>query len=93
MPIQRVPSGLPGPGGTGSELFAHGDGGGYHHGFRCMFTTSYVPRGVGYEACPVATGNHRTSFTSSKRRSRLDARRITIAWSNSADVTFGFSVT
>src|SRR3989304_4415671 len=31
-PIQRVPSGLPGPGGTGFCPFAHGDGGGDHPG-------------------------------------------------------------
>ena len=29
-----------GAGGTGSDSSAHGDGGGYHHGFRCMFTIS-----------------------------------------------------
>ncbi len=40
IPIQRVPSGLPGPGGTGSESAAQSDGGGYHHGFRCKFTIS-----------------------------------------------------
>ena len=39
IPIQRVPSGFPGPGGTGSDSAAHSDGG-YHHGFRCMFTIS-----------------------------------------------------
>ena len=65
-PIQRVPSGLPGPGGTGSESFAHGDGGGYHHGLRCMFTISKSPTGVGYADCPVATPNQRTNFASSK---------------------------
>ena len=48
-PIQRVPSGLPGPGGTGSAFSAHGDGGGYHHGLRCMFTISKSPVGVGYD--------------------------------------------
>jgi hypothetical protein len=40
MPIQRVPSGFPGPGGTGSDSAAQGDGGGYHHGLRCMFVIS-----------------------------------------------------
>ena len=40
MPIQRVPRGLPGPGGTGSASAAQSDGGGYHHGLRCMVTIS-----------------------------------------------------
>ena len=46
-PIQRVPSGLPGPGGTGFSPAAQGDGGGYHHGFSCLSTTVKCPVGVG----------------------------------------------
>src|SRR6202008_165336 len=47
-PIQRVPSGLPGPGGIGWAPFAHGaSGGGYPHGFRSMMTILYEPSGVG----------------------------------------------
>jgi hypothetical protein len=57
IPIQRVPSGLPGPGGTGFSSFAHADSGGYHHGSRCMFTTCHIPEGVGYSDCPLAIPN------------------------------------
>ena len=32
-PIHRVPSGLSGPGGTGSAPAAHGEGGGVHVGW------------------------------------------------------------
>ncbi len=46
-PIQRVPSGLPGPGGTGFSPFAHGDAGGYHHGFFHLTTIWNLPSGVG----------------------------------------------
>src|SRR6266542_1126458 len=54
-PIHRVPSGFPGPGGTGLRPCAHGDGGGYHQGFRHLTTISKRPTGVGYAAWPVAT--------------------------------------
>ena len=37
-PIQRVPSGLPGPGGTGSAPAAQSESGGYHQGFFCLST-------------------------------------------------------
>ena len=37
-PIQRVPSGLFGPGGIGFCPFAHGELGGYHHGFLHLTT-------------------------------------------------------
>ena len=33
IPIQRVPSGFPGPGGIGSSSLAQSESGGYHHGF------------------------------------------------------------
>ena len=62
MPIQRVPSGLPGPGGIGSASFAQSDAGGYHHGFLHLTTISKWPSGVGYRDCPVATPNVRRSF-------------------------------
>ena len=47
MPIQRVPSGLPGPGGVGFSPFAHGSGGGYHHGSFHLTTIWKWPIGVG----------------------------------------------
>src|SRR4029077_15333728 len=60
-PIQRVPSGLFGPGGTGWAPAAHESCvGGNHHGFFCLTTTSKCPSGVAHAACPVATGNTRT---------------------------------
>src|SRR6478736_10526671 len=59
-PIQRVPSGLPGPGGTGFSPAAHGEAGGYHHGFFHLTMMWNLPSGVGYTACPVATPNVRT---------------------------------
>jgi hypothetical protein len=62
IPIQRVPSGFPGPGGIGSASFAQSDAGGYHHGFRHMTTISKLPRGVGYWLWPVATPNVRRNF-------------------------------
>ena len=39
-PIQRVPSGLPGPGGIGFAPCAHGESGGYHHGSFHLTTMS-----------------------------------------------------
>ncbi len=63
MPIQRVPSGFPGPGGIGFAPSAQAEPcGGYHHGLRCIVTISNVPTGVGYEDWPVATRNVRLSF-------------------------------
>src|SRR4051794_28191150 len=47
-PIQRVPSGLPGPGGTGLRPFPHESCvGGFHHGFFHLTTMFQRPRGVG----------------------------------------------
>src|SRR5262245_60877829 len=60
-PIQRVPSGLPGPGGIGFRPFAHGESGGNHHGLRCFVTILNRPRGVGNEGCPTATPKRRHS--------------------------------
>ena len=59
-PIQRVPSGLPGPGGIGCSPFAQSEFGGYHHGFFHLTTIWKRPSGVGYCALPVATRNLRT---------------------------------
>src|SRR2546423_14836911 len=54
-PIQRVPSGLPGPGGTGSSPCAHESWvGGYPHGLPHLTTIWKRPRGVGHLAWPVA---------------------------------------
>src|SRR5436190_12946947 len=61
-PIQRVPSGLPGPGGTGFSPAAHGDAGGYHHGFLHLTTIWNRPSGVGYTVCPVETWNRRSNL-------------------------------
>src|SRR5205809_6278617 len=61
IPIQRVPSGLPGPGGTGFSPCAHGEFGGYHHGFFHITTIEKRPFGVGYRGCPVATPRRRTN--------------------------------
>ena len=47
-PIQRVPRGLPGPGGIGFWPCAHGELGGYHHGFFHLTTIEKRPSGVGY---------------------------------------------
>ena len=46
-PIQRVPSGLFGPGGIGFWPLAQREFGGYHHGFRHMTWIVKRPRGVG----------------------------------------------
>src|SRR5581483_7027952 len=46
-PIQRVPSGLPGPGGTGFSPAAHGAAGGYHQGFFHLTMIENLPSGVG----------------------------------------------
>src|SRR5207253_8415927 len=47
-PIQRVPSGLFGTGGIGFWPAAHGEFGGYHHGFLHLTTIVKRPNGVGY---------------------------------------------
>src|SRR5918912_1355153 len=54
-PIQRVPSGLSGPGGIGFWPAAQGEFGGYHHGFRHLTTIWNRPSGVGDVFLPVAT--------------------------------------
>ena len=46
-PVQRVPSGLPGPGGIGFSPCAQGEFGGYYHGFRHLTTIWKLPSGVG----------------------------------------------
>src|SRR5215211_8197666 len=88
-PIQRVPSGLPGPGGIGSASFAQSDGGGRHHGLRCMSTIDHVPSGVGYDDWPVATPKLLTARGPLKRVRRFEARRITMTGPKFAAVTFG----
>src|SRR5437764_15260062 len=61
-PIQRVPSGLPGPGGTGVAPAAHESWvGGNHHGFLCLTTTWQWPRGVGQAGRPAVTGTTTTT--------------------------------
>ena len=92
IPIQRVPSGLPGPGGTGSAPSAQAEpSGGYHHGLRCRLMISKLPIGVGYEDWPVATRKTRFSLSPLKKRSWRESRLITISWPRSFSVTFGFS--
>ena len=56
-PIQRVPSGFPGPGGIGTAPCAHGaSGGGTQVGFSTLLMMVKWPSGVGYAGCPTATG-------------------------------------
>src|SRR5215211_7615964 len=62
-PIQRVPSGLPGPGGIGFASLAHSESGGRHHGLSCLVTIDQVPAGEGYCAEPVATPKVRTALS------------------------------
>src|SRR5215208_2518031 len=77
MPIQRVPSGFPGPGGTGFWPAAHGDAGGYHHGFFHLTAIWKRPSGVGYALCPVATPNSRQKRIPRYSVSRFASRLIT----------------
>src|ERR1700712_2336654 len=60
IPIQRVPSGLPGPGGTGFSPAAQAESGGYHQGLACFVTISKRPTGVGYCDWPTATPSMRS---------------------------------
>src|SRR5437868_10862185 len=76
-PIQRVPSGFPGPGGIGCAPAAHGEGGGTHHGFSCLSTIRHRPDGVGYADCPVATWKVRTRRLLSYSLSEFAPRLIT----------------
>src|SRR5947207_9180807 len=90
-PIQRVPSGLSGPGGIGCCPCAHGEAGGYHHGFLHLTTILKRPSGVGYWLCPVATAKKRRYFMPSYSSRRFEFRRITITGPKLRRVTFGFS--
>ena len=54
-PIQRVPSGLPGPGGTGPIPAAHAESGGFQVGFFALVMIRKLPMGVGWAAMPTAT--------------------------------------
>ena len=56
-----MPSGLPGPGGIGSEPSAQSESGGSHQGFACLRTISKLPSGVGNDGWPVATPNFLTT--------------------------------
>src|SRR4249919_3186122 len=64
VPIQRVPSGLPEPGGIGSRPFAQGEFGGIQVGFFSFSVTTNVPVGDGNRGWPIATGNVPTSLPS-----------------------------
>src|SRR5262245_30600939 len=70
VPIQRVPSGLPAPGGIGSRPFAQGEFGGIQVGFFSFSVTTNVPVGDGNLGCPIATGNVATSLPSRYARRR-----------------------
>src|SRR5882757_4553971 len=83
-PIQRVPSGLPGPGGVGFSPTAHGAAGGYHHGFFHLTITWKCPSGVGYVVWPVATPK--------TRRSRFAPRWMTITGPQFLRVIFAGTV-
>src|SRR4051794_2904662 len=91
IPIHRVPSGLPGPGGTGFSPFAHGEFGGYHHGFFHLTMIWKRPSGVGYTIWPVATPNCFTSRARSYSESWFEARLITTTDENAFVSTCGFS--
>src|SRR5438105_4672458 len=90
-PIQRVPSGLSGPGGIGFWPAAHGELGGYHHGFFHLTTIVKRPSGVGYWLWPVATMKNRQYFIPLYRSRRFELRRMTITGPKFRRVTFGFS--
>src|SRR5436190_24372411 len=90
-PIQRVPSGLFGPGGIGACPCAHGELGGYHHGFLHFTTIVKRPSGVGYCVCPVATAKKRRYFMPLYRNSRFVLRRMTITGPKPARVTLGLT--
>src|SRR5918992_3061147 len=73
-PIQRVPSGFPGPGGIGEEPEAQPVFGGYHQGLRCFETIRKRPRGVGYDGWPTATRKTRASRIPRRFRPRYSQR-------------------
>src|SRR2546430_1050971 len=90
-PIQRVPSGLLGPGGIGFCPWAQREFGGYHHGFRHLTTIEKRPSGVGYTDWPVATRKLRRSCWKWYRSSRFEPRRITITERKVRRVVCAFS--
>src|SRR4051812_31069211 len=90
MPIQRVPRGLPGPGGTGFSPSAHGEFGGYHHGFFHLTMIWQRPSGAGYTIWPGATPNCFTSRARSYSESWFEARLITTTDENAFVSTCGF---
>src|ERR1051325_1104040 len=71
-PIQRVPSGLFGPGGIGFWPAAHGEFGGYHHGFRHLTTIWKRPSGGGDVFWPVAAAKSWHCVMPGERKRRLD---------------------
>src|SRR5215216_2098602 len=89
-PIQRVPSGFPGPGGTGFAPAAHGESGGYHHGFSHFTSMWKCPSGVGYDDCPVATPKTRQGFIPLYRYRWFVPRRITMTGPKLLRVTDGW---
>src|SRR5919204_305789 len=90
-PIQRVPSGFPGPGGIGFWPFAHGEAGGYHHGFLHLTAIVKRPSGVGYALCPVATWKARANRVPLYRYSSFRPRWITITGPKVRRVTLGLT--
>src|SRR6266508_5358980 len=77
-PIQRVPSGLPGPGGIGVRRAAHRPLGGNHHGSRSFDTILKRPTGVGWLRLPVPMTKMRDSFVAAYNYSRCELRRTTM---------------
>src|SRR5207253_1854053 len=75
VPIQRVPSGLPGPAGIGPRPFAQGELGGNQVGLSCLVMMLNWPRGVGKLAIPVATGKVRTTRSTPVAFEASTARR------------------
>src|SRR6266511_3555305 len=72
-PIQRVPSGLPGPGGIGVRRAAHRPLGGNHHGSRTFDTICRGPTGVGWAAEAVSYVEDTGNFGCGAQIERLQA--------------------
>jgi hypothetical protein len=88
-PIQRVPSGFPGPGGIGCSPSAQSAAGGYHQGRRILLTILKRPSGVGLAGRPVPAGKTRARLLPWYRKSRCAVRRTTITGPKFARVTAG----
>src|SRR3954468_7373614 len=89
-PIQRVPSGLPGPGGIGFAPAAHGESGGYHHGFSHLTSIWKWPSGVGEAGGRGAAGKPRHDFIPLYRYRRFAPRWMTITGPKLFRVTEGW---